>query len=107
MINFPNSNVVIGNREPTWQPEEDRIVGNMLRELFSFEGQIFDEKTVRAMDSIVKSAMRTAEEIGARPDYVESVGARLNLSTIYHSGSIQAFKESCEPCSECGRKSFP
>lgn len=104
---FMSHGVVIGNREPSWQPEEDRIVGNMLRQLLSFEGEIFNEKTIRAMDSIVKSSVRLAEEIGARPDYVESVGARLNLSTIYHSGSIRAFKESCEPCSECGRKSFP
>lgn len=72
--------IVYGNLEPHWQAGEDAIVGGMLRQLFSFEGKPLDNNTLLNMESIIEVSARQAEDIGARGDYVRSVGTRLLLN---------------------------
>jgi hypothetical protein len=75
---FPYVSVI--DREPSWQQGEDAIVGKMIRKLLSFEGGYLNDATIASMQSIVDGAAHEAEAIGARPEYIRSIGQRLILN---------------------------
>lgn len=101
---FMSHGVVIGNREPSWQPEEDRIVGQMLRQLLSFEGQSMVKNTLRSMESVVESAAQMADQIGARGDYVRQVG---HQRLFVNGKSFEEQKDTVENmCSHCGNYTY-
>lgn len=75
----PNSFTSI-YQEPSWQADEDAIVGKMLRGLLSFEGKPLIKDTLRDMESIIEFAANMAGDIGARRDYVRNIGHRLHIN---------------------------
>lgn len=82
MFNSPI--ITIFNPEPSWQHEEDAIVGKMIRQLLSFEGKLLSKDTLRSMESIIEGAAQMADQIGARGDYVRSIGNRISIDHTGH-----------------------
>lgn len=96
--------VIWENREPAWQDEEDAIVGKMLRQLLSFEGRHLVKNTLREMESVVESAAQMAEQIGARPDYVRSIGQQ---RLFVNGKSFEEQKDTVEhTCPHCGNYTY-
>lgn len=69
---------IVGVIDP-WQAEEDRIVGRALRSILAYENVALTTETEKELRWIVESAVRDAENIGARPDYVRDVFNRLTM----------------------------
>lgn len=90
--------------EPSWQADEDAIVGRMLRQLLSFEGKPLVKDTLQAMDSIIEGAALGAEQIGARGDYVRRIGQQ---RLIISGKPFKELKDTVEhACSHCGNYTY-
>ena len=63
---------------------EDSIVGAMIRQVLSFEGQAFDDRTVATITAVVEIHARHAESVGLSGDWVREVAKRMTVTLPAH-----------------------
>ena len=71
--------IVTVDTRPWCHPEEDRIVGKMMRDLLSYEGKMDTPQLRASLDAVIVCAIQEAVDVGANPEWVKTVARRLTI----------------------------